>query len=751
MSEEAEGSASEDAEVVGTPALDAEIAELQEQKVAAAMEEDYALAGELKAKIIALEAKRDALKAGSGGEEAVETGVAAGDSMTVKVTFPEEGSLGIKFGKAEDGVHLKVVGVTGGGQAVGSVLAGDVLVGVGEDGADQPLSEMKAYLGSGKRPALLSFVRANEASVVFTEEGSLGIKFGKNSAGDGLIVVSAGVGAQCEGKVLAGDVLLGISGETTSSLAEMKPFLKSSERPATCYFRRAAVSGVVVAASSSDGGGDGGGASAVSPPPPGRLSRADSPAASAPPPPSGGSSLPPGRKSKKVRRASMDGGADSGSGKMLKVEIAGEGSLGLEFGVDCNSGRVILVNVLDGGIVARSAPGVLESLDRLDMIASTSLRVSQEEAAAYKAKHGNASDEANDAAAQKLLDKTISIIVDTPRPFTLIFHRPEARVDIPPPSGGGGKAGTAASKTGGASGGSSGEARAHNPIRYFRGKGFMYYQAGGLIKKWGPGYINFNSKANVLNYWKSSSYPGESPSFMLNLEGGTVGEAAGEPRAFTLTATDGKVHKFSAMDHPMAEEWVKLLKAAIHCDISSELAHDILHGSVGEEHPVWHEPEDMAEEFIDNTRMKYTQDDAKARAHDDSCAAARRKPGSAVEESQPLLTGGWLYKRGQQNTAWKLRFADLQTTPECKLNYFEKHTDSKAKGSIDMKAAKLVEVGPTADTLCGRSHSLVIKDGAGKLIKLCTASAGEALIWFDALQRVMVMAHSARSDAASLM
>ena len=40
----------------------------------------------------------------------------------------------------------------------------------------------------------------------------------------------------------------------------------------------------------------------------------------------------------------MDGGADSGSGKMLKVEIAGEGFLGLEFGVDSYSGRVILVN-----------------------------------------------------------------------------------------------------------------------------------------------------------------------------------------------------------------------------------------------------------------------------------------------------------------------------------------------------------------------------------------------------------------------
>ena len=445
----------------------------------------------------------------------------------------------------------------------------------------------------------------------------------------------------------------------------------------------------------------------------------------------------------------MDGGADSGSGKMLKVEIAGEGSLGLEFGVDCNSGRVILVNVLDGGIVARTAPGVLESLDRLDMIGSTSLRVSQKDAAAYKAKHGSASDKANDIEAQKLLDKAISVIVDTPRPFTLLFHRPEvAEPSFESPEGEGG---AAASKTG-ASGDSSADARAHNPIRYFRGKGFMYYQSSGLIKKYSPGYINFNSKANVLNYWKSSSYPGESPSFMLNLEGGAVGEAAGEPRAFILTATDGKLHKFSAMDHPTAEEWVKLLKAAIHCDMSSDLAHDILHGSVGEEHPVWHEPEDMAEEFIDNTRMKYTQDDAKARAHDDSCAASRRTSSSApAEKETPLLTGGWLYKRGQQNTAWKLRFADLQTTPECKLSYFEKHTDSKAKGSIDMKAAKLVEVGPTADTLCGRSHSLVIKDGAGKLIKLCTASAGEALIWFDALQRVMVMAHTVAPDGASLM
>ena len=41
---------------------------------------------------------------------------------------------------------------------------------------------------------------------------------------------------------------------------------------------------------------------------------------------------------------------------------------GLEFGVDANSGRIILVGLRKAGLIAQVAPGVLKYLDRLDGI-----------------------------------------------------------------------------------------------------------------------------------------------------------------------------------------------------------------------------------------------------------------------------------------------------------------------------------------------------------------------------------------------
>jgi len=751
----------DDGNAAAVAEIEAQIAQLHTEKLAAAEEEEYGLAKELKGKIVELEAKLGELRSGGGAAAAAPASAAAvvpapatsgaaaakeadegpalepsASRSNVAVAFTAEGSLGIKFGKTADGSGLLVLSVNAGGQAIGHVLEGDQLIGVNKE-SGQPMSAMKKYLGSGERPAHLLFSRADSSPVIFTEEGSFGIKFGKNPGG-GLKVVGVTVGAQAEGRVREGDVLLGVGGAADSTMIEMKPFLKSSVRPATLYFQRLKIADVEEEETGADPGAQAGAATAQLPP--GRLSRKSSASSGPPPPgsPSGGSSPPPpGRMSRKTRRASLDGGAEGALalGKKVKVEIAGVGSLGLEFGVDCNSGRIILVNVLPGGIVANTSPGVLESLDRLDAIGEVSLTKTPEEAAEYKRIHGESPEEENDAAAQVLLDETIGVIVDTPRPFMLHFHRP---APIPP----------SAARQSAASGGGAAAAastKPHNPLRYFRGKGFMYYQSGGLIKKWGPGYIIFNFKANVLNYWKSSAYPEDTPSFMLNLEGGKVTTSAGEPRAFSLTAADGKVHNFSAMDQPTALHWAKLLRAAIHDEVEGDMAHDILHGAIDEDHPVWAEPHDMQEEFIEVTRMKFTLTEAQAQAHDDMCnAAAKRKEDEEPEE--PLISGGWLYKRGQQNTAWKLRHFELDQTT-FHLRYFEKHTDAKPKGDIDLKACSLLECGPTADTLCGRRHSLVIKDGSGKLIKLCTASAGEVLVWYDAVCRVMIQAHSPAAPA----
>jgi hypothetical protein len=54
--------------------------------------------------------------------------------------------------------------------------------------------------------------------------------------------------------------------------------------------------------------------------------------------------------------------------KCFEIIIRDEGPLGLEFGVDANSGRIILVGLRKAGLIAQVAPGVLKYLDRLDGI-----------------------------------------------------------------------------------------------------------------------------------------------------------------------------------------------------------------------------------------------------------------------------------------------------------------------------------------------------------------------------------------------
>ena len=144
-------------------------------------------------------------------------------------------------------------------------------------------------------------------------------------------------------------------------------------------------------------------------------------------------SLPFPRAVKRGRRVSIDAGVETQSEKKkLVVKIEEQGSLGLEFSVDCNSGRIVLVALRKTGIIAQTAPGVLRYLDRLDAIADMSeppeimkdFRKSAAESEEFKRAHSTATEDEQNKRAHTLMGEVLITVMETDRPFTLIFHRP---------------------------------------------------------------------------------------------------------------------------------------------------------------------------------------------------------------------------------------------------------------------------------------------------------------------------------------
>ena len=143
----------DDGNAAAVAEIEAQIAQLHTEKLAAAEKEEYGLAKELKGKIVELEAKLGELRSGGGAAAAAPASAAAvapapatsgaaaakeadegpalepsASRSNVAVAFTAEGSLGIKFGKTADGSGLLVLSVNAGGQAIGHVLEGDQLI-----------------------------------------------------------------------------------------------------------------------------------------------------------------------------------------------------------------------------------------------------------------------------------------------------------------------------------------------------------------------------------------------------------------------------------------------------------------------------------------------------------------------------------------------------------------------------------------------------------------------------------------------
>ena len=143
------------------------------------------------------------------------------------------------------------------------------------------------------------------------------------------------------------------------------------------------------------------------------------------------------------RRVSLDGGVEIEEPGVIQtqsiVTISTAGSLGFEFGIDCNSGRIVLISLRRGGLIATAAPGLLKYLDRLDAIGDMSeqpralsaehdFRCTTVQAGEYKRVHETSTLAEQEETARHLVQHAVKLLTTTPRPYTLLFHRPTLAV-----------------------------------------------------------------------------------------------------------------------------------------------------------------------------------------------------------------------------------------------------------------------------------------------------------------------------------
>ena len=143
---------------------------------------------------------------------------------------------------------------------------------------------------------------------------------------------------------------------------------------------------------------------------------------------------------KQRRVSSLDGGVEVEELSVIQhqqsvVAISNEGALGFEFGIDCNSGRVVLLGIRRPGLIAKAAPGLLKYLDRLDAIGDMSehphalsaehdFRRTRAQAVEYKRVHETSTQADQEETAKLLVKHAVAMLTTTPRPYTLLFHRP---------------------------------------------------------------------------------------------------------------------------------------------------------------------------------------------------------------------------------------------------------------------------------------------------------------------------------------
>jgi len=100
---------------------------------------------------------------------------------------------------------------------------------------------------------------------------------------------------------------------------------------------------------------------------------------------------------------------------------------------------------------------------------------------------------------------------------------------------------------------------------------------------------------------------------------------------------------------------------------------------------------------------------------------------------QPVkeVYSGWLEKKGEVGTAWKMRYFVLLSTRQ--LQYFEKEGTNKPRGTVELQFATAVRPLPDADQFYNYEQAIEIVTGKRRWI-LCPASAKEQKKWLDQLE-----------------